>query len=438
MEPTGAQHDVGVDELFFSTTDSKGVIERSNSVFTRLSRYSREQLVGSPHNIIRHPLMPGGAFYAMWATLEAGKPFAAYVHNLAADGSRYDVFATITPMRDGGYLSVRTRPMVQGLFDAADAIYAQAFDAELLARNDGMNRHDAAVVGANTILELLAGAGYASYDDFMYEALPEEVAAREAASAGIARRDDAWGDEANMLRTVHFIFDELNSWMVRMDELAKLSGQLQAASDSLQQQAASDAIPADLAIMLTRPELATVKQTVDVWQQMQMMINSYLAELAHSLRELRFTVAQNRFQIALSRLHTTMLAQFLAEVIDGGEAAHALNHDEISLLREALEDGVTALARSQSNLQNLLSQAAASIEAAMRMIVIPKQMTPIIQAQAPTMPLDARPLIPMIVDAIEQWGGAMDQMSSVAEACKQYTSHDVTHLLELIGYLSSN
>lgn len=438
MEPTGAQHDVGVDELFFSTTDSKGIIERSNEVFTRLSRYSREQLVGSPHNIIRHPLMPGGAFYAMWAALEAGKPFAAYVHNLAADGSRYDVFATITPMRDGGYLSVRTRPMVSELFAAADAIYAQAFDAEMLARNSGKNRHEAAVAGAETIVELLAEAGYGSYDDFMYEALPKEVAAREAASAGIARRDDAWGDEANMLHTVHFIFDELNSWMVQMDELAGLSSQLQSASDSLHKHATENAIPDNLAIMLTRPELATVKQTVDVWQQMQTMINSYLAELAHSLHELRSTVAQNRFHIALSRLHTTMLAQFLAEVIDGGEAAHTRNREEITLLRETLEDGVTALARSQSDLQNLLSQAATSIEAAVRMIAIPRQMTPIIEAQAPTMPLDAQPLIPMIVSTIEQWGSTMEQMSSLATICKQYTTHDVTHLLELIGYLSSN
>ncbi|MCI5826267.1 MAG: PAS domain-containing protein [Arcanobacterium sp.] len=438
MEPTGAQHEVGVDELFFSTTDSKGVIERSNSVFTRLSRYSREQLVGAPHNIIRHPLMPGGAFYAMWEALKAGKPFAAYVHNLAADGSRYDVFATITPMRDGGFLSVRTRPMARSLFEAADAIYARAFDAELHARNSGMNRHDAAVVGAGTILELLAAAGYGSYEDFMYVALPEEVAAREAASSGIARRDEAWGEEANMLRTVHFIFDELNSWMVRMNELAKLSSQLEAASNSLQSEAAESPMPDNLAVMLTRPELATVKQTVDVWQQMQTLTNSYLAELAHSLRELRTTVAHNRFQIALSRLHTTMLAQFLAEVIDGGEEAHNLNHEEIDLLHEALDDGVAALARSQNDLQSLLSQAAAAIEAAVRMIAIPKQMTPIIEAQAPNMPHDAQPLIPMIVGTIEQWGGTMEQMGSLAAACKQYTTHDATHLLELIGYLSNN
>ena len=85
--PTGAVREVGVDEIFFSTTDAKGVIERSNDVFVRLSRSEREQLIEVPHNLVRHPEMPDGAFHAMWATLQKGQPFAVYVRNLAANGS---------------------------------------------------------------------------------------------------------------------------------------------------------------------------------------------------------------------------------------------------------------------------------------------------------------------------------------------------------------
>jgi len=90
---TGAVHEVGVDQLFFSTTDARGVIRHSNNVFIELSRYRRDELSGAPHNIIRHPEMPGGAFKAMWDTLKAGSPFAAYVRNLAADGSEDDACA---------------------------------------------------------------------------------------------------------------------------------------------------------------------------------------------------------------------------------------------------------------------------------------------------------------------------------------------------------
>ena len=128
--PSGAVHEVGVDEIFFSTTDAKGIIERSNDVFVRLSHFERDELAGAPHNLIRHPEMPGGAFHAMWATLKAGSPFAAYVRNLAANGSEYDVFATVTPLRSGGYLSVRTRPVCTDLFQTACAIYDDARSVE--------------------------------------------------------------------------------------------------------------------------------------------------------------------------------------------------------------------------------------------------------------------------------------------------------------------
>lgn len=119
--PTGAEHQVGVNELFFSTTNRVGVIEEANSVFVRLSGYDRDELLGAPHNIIRHPMMPGGAFRVMWDTLATGEPFGAYVHNMAHNGSRYDVFATITPLR-GGYLSVRTRPMCTEVMAVVDTL----------------------------------------------------------------------------------------------------------------------------------------------------------------------------------------------------------------------------------------------------------------------------------------------------------------------------
>lgn len=107
--PTGDVHEVPVEDLFFSTTDAKGIIDEGNEVFTRNSRFSREQLLGAPHNLIRHPDMPAAVFHVMWAMLAAGQPVCAYVKNLAADGSTYRAFATVVPIGDR-YLSVRSRP----------------------------------------------------------------------------------------------------------------------------------------------------------------------------------------------------------------------------------------------------------------------------------------------------------------------------------------
>ena len=60
-EVTGETHEVGADQMFFSATDERGIIGHSNKVFVELSRYSRDELIGAPHNVIRHPAMPRGA-----------------------------------------------------------------------------------------------------------------------------------------------------------------------------------------------------------------------------------------------------------------------------------------------------------------------------------------------------------------------------------------
>ena len=70
--PTGRERQFDHHELFFSTTDPKGVILSGNDVFVRVSGYSREALVGTAHNIIRHPDIPQAVFKLLWDYLDAG------------------------------------------------------------------------------------------------------------------------------------------------------------------------------------------------------------------------------------------------------------------------------------------------------------------------------------------------------------------------------
>ena len=142
---------VQIDELFFSTTDRHGVITGANTVFGALSHYTRAELIGAPHNIVRHPEMPGGAFAIMWDRLLTGHPMVAYVKNLASDGSSYWVFATITPLGDG-FLSVRGAPCRQDLWDAAWGIYQEVLPLERDAREAGLSKAGAARVGAEAIV----------------------------------------------------------------------------------------------------------------------------------------------------------------------------------------------------------------------------------------------------------------------------------------------
>ena len=88
-------------DIFFSTTDLKGVIQNTNRTFDTLSRYSRERLIGAPHNIIRHLDMPAGLFRLIWDDLQTRRPACGYITNRAVDGLDYRVFATIVPLRQG-------------------------------------------------------------------------------------------------------------------------------------------------------------------------------------------------------------------------------------------------------------------------------------------------------------------------------------------------
>jgi len=110
-----------------SSTNLKSRITYCNPAFVAVSGYAREELIGQPHNLIRHPDMPAEAFRDMWATLEAGEPWTGVVKNRRKSGDHYWVRANVTPVIENGritsYLSVRTAPSRDEVA-AAEALYA--------------------------------------------------------------------------------------------------------------------------------------------------------------------------------------------------------------------------------------------------------------------------------------------------------------------------
>ena len=315
---TGATREVSVDQMLFSTTDERGVIGFSNRAFVELSEYSREQLVGAPHSVIRHPDMPGGAFRTMWDTLKAGRPFAAYMRNLAADGAEYDVFAAITPLDEGGYLSVGFRPTVDELLQTALSAYegAKALEDSL----DGADRHEAAGRGAGKILELLGEAGISSYEELQSAALLAEVARREELAGGLPERPEAAGTLGEALEEVKGVARELDAWMERSSALADLSGALRTAGESLEREMDDETLTADALDRLDRsdPGSRSLAELLDVWIHMQEIVAQPVGRLHDVFSRLDANSAQTRFHVALARLHTTMTAQFIAELVDEG------------------------------------------------------------------------------------------------------------------------
>ncbi|MBN8608419.1 MAG: PAS domain-containing protein [Caulobacterales bacterium] len=161
----------GFDELFFSRTDSSGIIQFGNSVFQRVSIYEWDELLQKPHKVIRHPDTPRGAFRLLWDSIKAGAPFGAYVKNRAKDGRFYWVFAIVTPV-EGGYLSVRLRP-------SSDLLAVLKTEYSALAERE-RRENLAPVDSAALLLDRLHALGFRDYQSFMATALGRELSALDA------------------------------------------------------------------------------------------------------------------------------------------------------------------------------------------------------------------------------------------------------------------
>jgi len=112
--------------VLISKTDTKGVITYCNDAFVAISGYSRAELIGKNHNIVRHPDMPPQAFKWLWDTLKAERPWRGMVKNLCKNGDHYWVRATVVPIIESGkiigYVSVRKAPTRNQVAEA-DAYY---------------------------------------------------------------------------------------------------------------------------------------------------------------------------------------------------------------------------------------------------------------------------------------------------------------------------
>ena len=112
-----------------SRTDLKGVITYANDAFVEISGFTREELIGKNHNMVRHPDMPEAAFKDLWATVKSGLPWRGMVKNRCKNGDFYWAEAFVVPLKKNGqitrYMSVRT-PAQSGKRAAAEAAYAAA------------------------------------------------------------------------------------------------------------------------------------------------------------------------------------------------------------------------------------------------------------------------------------------------------------------------
>ena len=144
-----------------SETDKTGTITMANDVFQETALYSEDELVGSPHNIVRHDDMPRACFKLVWDTIASGKDIRAFVINKAKNGDHYWVLAHVSPTAEG-YRAVRSSPNPATIKDVVAPLYKQMRDIE-----KAQDCSDASMeASTQVLLDVLSDKGL-SYDELI-------------------------------------------------------------------------------------------------------------------------------------------------------------------------------------------------------------------------------------------------------------------------------
>lgn len=167
ITPTGIERTFHPDQIIVSKTDLKGRLTYVNRLFAEISGYPEDELLGEPHNIIRHPDMPRAVFALLWERMAAGEELFAYVVNMARDGAHYWVLAHITPTVDAygriiGYHSNR-RTVTPAKVAQVSALYREISAAEA----PYSNAQEAVRAGSAVLAQKLTAAGM-GYDEFVW------------------------------------------------------------------------------------------------------------------------------------------------------------------------------------------------------------------------------------------------------------------------------
>jgi PAS domain S-box-containing protein len=360
--PRSGEREFGIEELFFSTTDHKGHILSGNSVFCRVSDYTRPEMVGQPHGLIRHPDMPRAVFQLLWDEIGAGRSIAAYVKNLAKDGRPYWVLGTVVPIPEG-YLSVRLKPSTP-LFAAAQSIYAEVLKVEHeVEAGDPNNRKLAIEESGAHLLRLLAESGFPDYGSFMRAALPAEVRARDLAMREAGRRAaktvaESTHHASGILATVdegsRDVARQLEGLVAKLDIYRGLSGKLAAKTEFLLTLADDIRLfSLNARIVATRGGRAdaaigaVASMMGDRSDASEPVFKALGAEISLVVQLLE----SMSFPVAATRIQAEMAIAFVGEVLEGSEDATSASQD-LAILTRCMSDGVGQVADALSALDD--------------------------------------------------------------------------------------
>lgn len=316
IRPSRGEAPFSLEEVFFSRTDERGIIESYNHVFSRVCHYDQAELQGAPHNLIRHPDMPKGVFWLLWDTLKRGKSIGAYVKNQAQDGLHYWVFAVATPCA-GGFLSARIKPTTK-LLATIEAEYAALLAAET---NENLSPEDSAA----RLLARLNELGYDEYENFSTHALSEELIARD---LGLGKAPDPKIKKFRaMLTNAEELTQETEALVQEFEAMRTIPHNLRVIASRIE--------PAGGPVTVLSQNYGTMSRDMSEWFEKHVLGEN------SNFSAIMSTVNLSMFVECLARIFTECDQQLATELDDHDQAEdHKLLRDLISKQTQQAQQGL--------------------------------------------------------------------------------------------------
>ncbi len=439
-DPVEARFDL--DELFFSRTDTKGIITSGNDVFVRVSGYSKEELLGRPHNVVRHPDMPRAVFRVLWDRLQAGLDVAAYVRNRAADGSYYWVLATVDQAA-GGFLSVRLKPSSE-LFALARSAYEDVLAVEQRVEGGDVRRRKAAIdAGVERLLELLDGAGFSDYHEFMRAIVPLEVGARESVlgTSACERLGGLAADAGDVLAPLvdtcvqaHAALDRVGA---NLERYAALHDELAPKSEYVRQ-LSSDMRLFSLNALLKATRLGdrgiALGAVAEIMRRRSQTTGPVTDALRDDIAGAMDLLGAMGYRVAVSKLQAEMMLVFLHELIGdrGHETGKAV---DLRFLADGLDRGTRRLCTALADLTERLaglSRSAGRLGTELR-VLAGLEINGRIEASRLN---DAEGVLDLFQSIGRQVGAAHEQLGSFSTIGRQHAADDRAITQQLLAGLT--
>jgi len=306
-----------IHELFFSITDKQSAIISGNETFVRISGYSKEELVGQFHNIVRHLDMPKVVFKTFWDYLRADKPIVAYVKNRTKNGGYYWVIAAVFPLKDR-YVSIRFKP-TSAMFTSVKEIYFRVLMAQ--SKLDMPQSEE-------LMLELLNKSGYRDYTHFMNTALLGELLERKK----LLLLDDSYLKEVDfgvsefglcmksIFTSSKTLLDQYGRWFEKIDTFNKIKSMFEEKSLVL------NALARDIVLLSLNASIASYKLQDDGGETFSVLAsdirtnskeNDILIENIYNLSQsLAEFLNETIFLVSSISLQMEMVTFFIKEQVD--------------------------------------------------------------------------------------------------------------------------